>query len=752
MGKKKKVYFQMFLAYVAILAIPILIGMVIYSYTYRITKNQGERMNLNMLELVQSEMELKMDGISKMAQRLALDASVQNISRKKGTLDADDRYRMYELYRNLNNYNITDELVSDIFVYFNNVQTISSINGTMTPELYYGLYLESDKYSFDDFREYMSEPHYKDTLLLYRKDGSEVLLFTMTNLDTGMWDPSATVTVLLDVSGLQKMLGYLKWDSDMDLLVIDKNNNMIVSGEENKYQEVLDYAQLKGEDYKKIVISGKNCIVTLKDSRTLGWKYVTVIPEALFERNAKKIQNCSVLGLFACILIGFGGSYFFTKRNYNPVKSLLDIFGGFSKENIGEDENEFQWLKHQTEQFFQKHMNAEKLLSDNRKNLKNYYLTQLLEYTYEGKRQDLERYGIELGKESCMVILFQFKTADKMEEAAQAAENSLQKFIVTNVFSEMILEHFKIEMAELGERLAAIIRFPENNSAYEEMIRECAENLLQLTEEKFGFSVTVLMGACGEGRWGIHSSYMQAKELGEYIPLLEENILVYSDVRNTAISYAYPMEMEQKIINALKSGDSEKAKKFIRQVFDNNFSGKVSVNVVRCLVFEMLGTMLKGADAGGSGESSGHMDVQKLLATGTTLEEIEEMFEKTAEEICSDIAEERKINERDNSLSKRIDAYILENYSNPDLNISITGQYFGITPSYLSSIYKKQTGKSLLSYINTVRMDRAEELLMENYSVVEVAGMVGFRDSATFIRAFKRAKGITPGQMKRNLQ
>ena len=120
MGKKKKVYFQMFLAYVAILAIPILIGMVIYSYTYRITKNQGERMNLNMLELVQSEMELKMDGISKMAQRLALDASVQNISRKKGTLDADDRYRMYELYRNLNNYNITDELVSDIFVYFNN--------------------------------------------------------------------------------------------------------------------------------------------------------------------------------------------------------------------------------------------------------------------------------------------------------------------------------------------------------------------------------------------------------------------------------------------------------------------------------------------------------------------------------------------------------------------------------------------------------------------------------------------------------
>ena len=46
-------------------------------------------------------------------------------------------------------------------------------------------------------------------------------------------------------------------------------------------------------------------------------------------------------------------------------------------------------------------------------------------------------------------------------------------------------------------------------------------------------------------------------------------------------------------------------------------------------------------------------------------------------------------------------------------------------------------------------MDFAEELLKKGVSVSEAAERSGFRDSAGFIRAFKKKKGITPGQLKR---
>lgn len=111
----------------------------------------------------------------------------------------------------------------------------------------------------------------------------------------------------------------------------------------------------------------------------------------------------------------------------------------------------------------------------------------------------------------------------------------------------------------------------------------------------------------------------------------------------------------------------------------------------------------------------------------------------------------QKETSRDKTLSRKVQEYIREHYMDPDLNISITSQHFDMTPAYLSSIYKKQTGGSLLEYINTVRIDHAEQLLMEGKSVVEVAERAGFRDSGTFIRAFKKKKGITPGQLKKKI-
>ena len=131
---------------------------------------------------------------------------------------------------------------------------------------------------------------------------------------------------------------------------------------------------------------------------------------------------------------------------------------------------------------------------------------------------------------------------------------------------------------------------------------------------------------------------------------------------------------------------------------------------------------------------------------------MKQRFRELTEEICKKIVERQKETSQDQTLSKKVQEYIMENYQDPDLNISITSQHFDLTPAYLSSVYKKQTGKSLLEYINMVRLASAEKLLEQGYSVVEVAAMAGFRDSSTFIRVFKKKKGMTPGQVKKKNQ
>jgi len=211
------------------------------------------------------------------------------------------------------------------------------------------------------------------------------------------------------------------------------------------------------------------------------------------------------------------------------------------------------------------------------------------------------------------------------------------------------------------------------------------------------------------------------------------------------------MEVEQKIINAIKAGNQQLAADTINQVLTENFAGAVSIEVRRCLIFDMLGTLLKAADLGGYHSFAQEFDFTKQLSAKLPLEALKQQFLRLVEAICSGISSMQKETENDRCLSSEIEAYIEANYSDLDLNISITAQHFDMTPSYLSTIYKRQTGKSLLEYINTVRITHAERLLSAGATVVDAAGQVGFRDSGTFIRAFKKKRGITPGQMKRNV-
>ena len=98
---------------------------------------------------------------------------------------------------------------------------------------------------------------------------------------------------------------------------------------------------------------------------------------------------------------------------------------------------------------------------------------------------------------------------------------------------------------------------------------------------------------------------------------------------------------------------------------------------------------------------------------------------------------------------EKIEEYVEENYYDKDLNVSTIGAYFDMTPSYISRLFKEGTGESLLDYINTIRLKKAKELLLQEELTVERVGtMVGYSNINTFIRVFKRYEGITPGKYR----
>lgn len=88
--------------------------------------------------------------------------------------------------------------------------------------------------------------------------------------------------------------------------------------------------------------------------------------------------------------------------------------------------------------------------------------------------------------------------------------------------------------------------------------------------------------------------------------------------------------------------------------------------------------------------------------------------------------------------------YIDFNYQE-DLSLKKIASLFSISPSYLSALFRKETGTTLTEYVNSKRIDVSVSLLnTSDFSIQNIAAQVGFLDVNYYTRIFKKQKGLSP--------
>lgn len=96
--------------------------------------------------------------------------------------------------------------------------------------------------------------------------------------------------------------------------------------------------------------------------------------------------------------------------------------------------------------------------------------------------------------------------------------------------------------------------------------------------------------------------------------------------------------------------------------------------------------------------------------------------------------------------------YIDSNYMDYDISLKSVADAVGLSPAYLSALFKKETGQNLSEYLTLVRIHRSKELLCCTKKLVyEVADAVGFRDYRYFSQIFKKYTGQTPKQFQQSV-
>lgn len=88
---------------------------------------------------------------------------------------------------------------------------------------------------------------------------------------------------------------------------------------------------------------------------------------------------------------------------------------------------------------------------------------------------------------------------------------------------------------------------------------------------------------------------------------------------------------------------------------------------------------------------------------------------------------------------------VKKKYSDSGLGVDQLAMEVNMTPNYLSSLFKKETGENLSTYLKRFRMERAKELLSDtNKKIGDICVECGFVNVSYFCQSFRETFGVSP--------
>ena len=126
-----------------------------------------------------------------------------------------------------------------------------------------------------------------------------------------------------------------------------------------------------------------------------------------------------------------------------------------------------------------------------------------------------------------------------------------------------------------------------------------------------------------------------------------------------------------------------------------------------------------------------------------TIHQVTEWLTNICQQICNTL--QSSVKSYHQMLCDAAISYINKHYSDQELSLNQIAEQIQITPSYLSSLFKKYKQQNISTYITNIRIKKACQLLKTTtYSLKEISAMVGYSNQYYFSSCFKKIVGVNP--------
>lgn len=759
---KRSVMFTWFTSYISVLLVPIIISGILYAASWHVVESEVNRANTNALKQMELAIDNSLGGIERLSLEISLNKQVNAFINTSLPLSDNDYYDLVTISNDLRVYQTANEFIEQIYLYYKNSDTvISTRNRTDGRQLFQMLDGQTLR-GYDAWKSFLDERYVQAYMPVTMKENDNSYKAVLFAKSVSLANRDQPGAVLLFVMRDTKLLANLPPSEATSVALLDKENRLVASSGLEQRPQFLTYDKFTGENglfYGDV--AGKQVAVSYTTSARTGWKYMSMIPAERFDDKMRYMKRLVYASILLSLLLGGVVTFLFLRKNYNPINLLIRSFSMKAGISFAEGTNEYGFLQDALNNTFAEKEQVDRRLHQHRDAIRSHFLQGLLKGNLEQDipvHESLSAHDIQLSSPHFAVLLFHIDHFGKFQDdvTVDPQKVKLMQFILMNVVEEVIGSQHRGFVTEIDDMQACIFNFGTGQDPEE--LRQVAEQVKLFLLDHFHVHLTVSISGIHTELFGIAGAYQEALSAMAYRlvvgggEIIRYDELPSSEAAHQAGNYYYPLHVEQQLINFVKTGDYEKSSSIIEQIIETNASNAVlSVPLGKCLMFDLASTMLKTMNEIGSQSNKASFieqfhPVERLFGC-ETMKEMKGEILSILGQVCQSIQAERK--QEYSPLGELVSSFVKANYAEDNLNISMIGEKFGITPSYLSKQFKAQTGDALLDYISRTRLEEAKKLLSEqSLSIMEIARKVGYADINTFNRTFKKFEGITPGKYK----
>ena len=732
---------KLMISYSILLVLILAVGLYLYNITKKdIVRNAQNQNRLHLSSTINS-MDTQFKAMNNLALSIVRNSDLTELARMSAS-SPDFHLKAYKGKSSMYAYSPMRQLlpVETFFIYMPQSGYILSPSQFTSMDFYY--------------REHnMSMEHYgqwKDTLvnpemqlkflpLSNYNSNNKNFLYIMSLDNYLFYSMPAYLCFIIDYETMTQIFSDIEFSNGRYLYVTNNAGDFQFSiGKPPEYSTDLSY--ISTFEYKDDIAShtfGSETMNIIRcTSSTNSWIYYLLEPQSIAASTLSQYKNMFLLTMVSGLCIGIILLYFLSKHNARPVIQL----DAQLKDSI-----------------FRTH-ELESVLEKQQPLIQNSYIRNIMlgRISTRGEMDYIQNY---LGltntdvKYYVLYIVAYLDGSSKLDDDVSSFLDEMEEFIPSSVSSHhtniiaCLEKHFGDPLYLFNPKqhnYAVLIVEPSDTQVSPSL----SEKFLDFHNEMLNSYSIWTIGGIGNPNHFLGNTWKSFQQAQKAVSYASNAHILYSydSIDLSSDIYYYPSQLEESLINFISAGNLDQTKEIFKFIHRENLEKRsLSYPKMQTLLMELHNTLAK---------------IRYTIPDTETNELIENIDHKLKEylslkqleDIANDLCRFFSGRSSKKQTISNIQSYIHENFKDSSLCLAKLSDEFGLSESYLSYLFKEETGENFSMYLERIRMDEAMKLVKESSTALSSLYLeVGYNNANSFRRAFKKTFGMSAKAVRDNM-